>query len=155
MIIWGSRVRYKDIGQGEFYCPKCQARRAYRLRQAARYFTLYFIPIFQTQQLGEVVECQTCKVTFQPAVLQLREGTPRAAKSTDLAKLMNAIPDRLRGGEPLEYVTRDLTAAGIDLTVARGAVNAAAGTPLRKCAQCSLTYVSGISQCKSCGRALT
>jgi hypothetical protein len=68
---------------------------------------------------------------------------------------MRDIPARVRGGDPLEYVVRDLTGAGIDLDVARGAVNGAAGSPIRKCGPCGLTYGSMISQCKSCGRSLT
>lgn len=154
MIIWGSRVRYKDIGQGEFYCPRCRDKRPYKHKQAARYFTLYFIPLFATQQLGEVVECQVCKTAFETSVLQLRGGPPRETKKNDVASLMNAIPDRLRGGDPLEYIVRDLTGAGLDLNIARGAVNGAAGSPIRKCSACSLSYVSTISQCKACGRSL-
>lgn len=154
MIIWGSRIRHKDMGQGEFYCPKCAMQRPYRLRRAARYFTLYFIPIFPMQQLGEFVECQVCHTAFEPGVLQMRAGAPRESAKSDLAALMNSLPDKLRGGQPLEYVTRDLTAAGVDIGVARGAVSAAAGAPLRRCANCGLTYVSTISQCSSCGRLL-
>ncbi len=155
MIIWGSRVRYKDIGQGDFYCPRCRDKRPYKLKQAARYFTLYFIPLFPTQQLGEVVECQTCKTAFESSVLQLRAGpSARETRKGDAASLMNAIPDRLRGGDPLEYIVRDLTGAGVDLDVARAAVSGAAGSPIRRCSACSLSYVSTISQCKSCGRSL-
>jgi len=155
MIIWGSRNRTKDIGQGNFYCPRCRDQRAYIHKQVTRYFTLYFIPLFPVQQLGEMVECQTCKVAFDTTVLLMRGGKAKAeASGADVAAILNAVPDRLRGGEPLEYVTRDLTAAGIELDMARNTVNSAAGKPLRSCSHCGLTYAASISQCSSCGREL-
>jgi zinc-ribbon family len=154
MIIWGSRVRYKDLGEGEFFCPRCQDKRPYKHKKATRYFTLYFIPLIPMGQLGELVECQICKTAYETSVLQLRAGPPRDTKTSDAAALMKAIASRVRGGDPLEYVVRDLTAAGIDLDVARGAVNGAARSPIRKCSTCGLTYGSTISQCQSCGRSL-
>lgn len=157
MIIWGSRVRTKTIGQGNFYCPKCREQRAYLHKQAARYFTLYFIPLFPTQQLGEMIECQTCKVAFETGVLLLRGGEKGKPElnQVDLAKLLNRVPERLRGGDPLEIITRDLTSAGIELDIARQTVNSAATKPLRSCKNCGLTYAGTISTCQSCGRALT
>ncbi len=154
MIIWGSRVRYKNLDQGSFFCPKCHDQRQYVRKQAARYFTLYFIPIFPIQQLGELVECQTCHVAFEPGVLLLRGGPPKPeASAASLAGKLNSVPDQLRGGQPLEYVVRELTAAGIDLDMARTTVNSAAGKPLRHCQHCGLTYAATVSQCSSCGRS--
>ena len=156
MIIWGTRVRYKDLGEGEFFCPRCQMKRPYKHKKATRYFTLYFIPLIPMGQLGELVECQACKTAYETSVLQLRPGPqPSGAKTNDASALMKNIPARVRGGDPLEYIVRDLTAAGLDLDVARGAVGGAAGSPIRKCSSCGLTYGSMISQCKSCGRAVS
>jgi len=159
MIIWGSRVRYKDLDTGEFFCPRCQAKRAYKHKEARRYFTLYFIPIIPMGKLGEMIECQTCKTAYEMGVLQLRQGPAPASAGAkpggDAAALMRNIPARVRGGDPLEYIIRDLTGAGLDLDVARGAVNGAAGSPIRKCSNCGLTYGSMIRQCQSCGRAVS
>lgn len=69
-IIWGWRGREKTIGNGEFYCPDCGAYRGYRLVAVTRWFTLYWIPLFKTKDLGEYVECQSCKSTFNDRVLE-------------------------------------------------------------------------------------
>lgn len=79
MIIWGTKGRIKDIGSGQFLCPKCQAIRMYKHKQAGRYFTLYFIPLFKIKDLGEFIECQTCGGTFKTAVLQLMDKVKAAA----------------------------------------------------------------------------
>jgi hypothetical protein len=75
MIIFGTRGRIKEVGSGEFICPSCRANRQYKRKQAGRYFTLYFIPIFKVKDLGEFVECQTCGGTFKTAVLDLMKTT--------------------------------------------------------------------------------
>jgi len=68
-IVWGFRGRQKEIGQGEFYCPECGDYRAYRLIMVNRWFTLYWIPLFKTKNLGEFVECGKCESTFNERVL--------------------------------------------------------------------------------------
>ncbi len=70
MIIFGTKGRIKEVGSGQFVCPRCRAMRLYKRKHAARYFTLYFIPVFKIKDLGEFVECQTCGGTFQTAVLR-------------------------------------------------------------------------------------
>jgi DNA-directed RNA polymerase subunit M/transcription elongation factor TFIIS len=156
MIIWGSKVRHQKLSEGEFWCPKCQAQRLYYHKMAARYFTLYFIPLFPLQQLGEIVECQTCKVAYQTSVLSM--SRPKAEKqnnvATNLAELINNVPARLKNGDPLDYVIRDLTAAGVDLDIARQTVQSAAGSSLRKCPHCGLVYINEVGTCAECGRTL-
>lgn len=153
MIIWGSRVRYKDLDQGEFNCPRCMGKRPYKRKMATRYFTLYFIPIFPMGKLGELVECQGCKTAYETSVLNVRVNQPRAPKS-DEASMMNVIPQRIAKGDPLEYIVRDLTSGGLDLDVARGAVKGMAGSPIRTCPNCKLTYGHMSSTCQVCGRAV-
>ncbi|WP_341366536.1 TerB family tellurite resistance protein [Yoonia sp. BS5-3] len=70
-IIWGWRGRQREVGAGEFYCPDCRDRRGYRLVAVARWFTLYWIPLFKTKELGQFVECTTCKSTFNERVLEM------------------------------------------------------------------------------------
>ncbi|MBU2981841.1 TerB family tellurite resistance protein [Lentibacter algarum] len=69
-IVWGWRGRQKEIGNGEFYCPDCGDYRGYRLIAVTRWFTLYWIPLFKTKELGEFVECGSCQGTFNEGVLQ-------------------------------------------------------------------------------------
>ena len=70
MFIWGSRSKTHTEGEGEFYCPECQEYRLYEYKKAKQYFTVYFIRTFPTEDLGEFVECSTCKSTFDPKVLE-------------------------------------------------------------------------------------
>lgn len=73
MIIWGWRARDRQIATGIFHCPGCRASGAYTHRQVARYFTLYFIPLFPTATLGEYVRCLRCGGEFKPVVLTLSQ----------------------------------------------------------------------------------
>jgi tellurite resistance protein len=71
MIIWGLRTIFRKIGEGLFHCPAEDMDRAYHLKVAQRFFTLFFIPIIPLKKHGEVVECQGCKAKFDKAVLDL------------------------------------------------------------------------------------
>ena len=156
MIIFGFRARHKKIAEGEFFCPKCQASRRYVHKRAVRSFTLYFIPIFPVQHLGEFIECQTCSATFEMAVLHMgRKPAPmHRAVRQDLGTMMTSIKGRLDGGYPVEYMIRDLTAANLDLGIARGAIEGAIGIPRKVCKKCHLTYSSMAGTCAECGGAL-
>jgi hypothetical protein len=69
MIVYGHRNREIQVASGQFHCPKCDAQRPYVHKRIARYFTLFFIPLFRLRTLGEYVECQVCRRAFKPIVL--------------------------------------------------------------------------------------
>lgn len=69
-IIWGFKGRHKELSQGQFFCPDCGDYRTYRLIMVNRWFTLYWIPLFKTSELGKFVECTSCKSTFNERVLE-------------------------------------------------------------------------------------
>ncbi|HLY26662.1 MAG TPA: zinc-ribbon domain-containing protein [Aggregatilineales bacterium] len=92
MIIWGTKGRIKDVGSGQFLCPSCRAVRMYKHKHAARYFTLYFIPLFKIKDLGEFVECQTCGGTFKTTVLQLMTKAAATPKVT-VERAPGPLPD--------------------------------------------------------------
>jgi tellurite resistance protein len=69
MIIWGSKARTFTESSGNFYCPECDDYKAYESKKVKKYFTLYFIPLFPTSDLGEYIECGKCKSTFKNSVL--------------------------------------------------------------------------------------
>lgn len=69
MIIWGSKAQERRIGTGTFFCPRCAARSPYTQLRVARYFTLYFIPLFPTATLGQYVQCGRCGIQLPEAVL--------------------------------------------------------------------------------------
>src|SRR5207249_10546085 len=69
MIIWGSTTKEIEIGAGHFHCPACNGQRLYRHFRRAAYFTLYFIPLWETNNLGEVIQCFACKRQFKREIL--------------------------------------------------------------------------------------
>jgi transcription elongation factor Elf1 len=76
MIIWGWKTRTKTVCTGNFHCPSCERQQSYTLIKLARWFTLYFIPLFKTKDLGEYVECGGCKETYKTRVLGYQPATP-------------------------------------------------------------------------------
>ncbi len=150
MIIFGTRAKTQVLGEGEFTCPQCRVRRRYQRKQARPYFALYFIPIFPVGKGLEFVECQTCGRAFEPAVLTYKLPEPKP----DLAFVLNTIGERLANGAPIDFVIRDLTAAGLDFDVARAIVEAQATPDRQQCPACGLTYTAGVRTCTSCGGAL-
>lgn len=72
MIIFGTRGVNSTIKDGEFLCPQCATTKPYKHKKVTRFFTLYFIPLIPMGQVGEFVECQTCKGTFVPRVLDYK-----------------------------------------------------------------------------------
>lgn len=69
MIIWGSKAKQKEVATGDFYCPQCRQASSYAHIRVSRYFTLYFIPLFATETLGEAVLCRSCGSDFNMSVL--------------------------------------------------------------------------------------
>jgi len=143
MIIWGWKSRNRELSSGEFHCPGCDAPREYRHFRVARYFTLYFIPLFPYRTLGEYVECQRCRRAYNETVLEHRpeaEAVPgRAAVRRDL-----------ESGTPLEVARRKLVYAGMDKREAEGLVVSAAGEARWACEACRLSYVDAVVRCSNC-----
>ncbi|MES2598487.1 MAG: zinc-ribbon domain-containing protein [Verrucomicrobiota bacterium] len=79
MIIWGSKAKQKEIASGEFYCPQCRQHSAYAHLRVSRYFTLYFIPLFPMETLGEGVCCRSCAGEFNMSVLSFTPEQIEAA----------------------------------------------------------------------------
>ncbi len=69
MIIFGTRGVTSTKETGPFNCPSCGDQRAYSRRSVRRFFTLYFIPVIPLDQVGEYIECLTCKQQFGEEVL--------------------------------------------------------------------------------------
>lgn len=67
MFIWDPKA--KELFQPQFYCPKCNDVRPYQAKQVAKDFAFCFIPLFETENRGQCIECQVCKSGFDPKVL--------------------------------------------------------------------------------------
>ena len=64
-IIFGTRTREKVTGARQFYCSKCGTKRDGKQKRLGKWFTLFFIPIFQYEKLGEFVECDVCHRAYK------------------------------------------------------------------------------------------
>jgi hypothetical protein len=144
MIIFGSRVREKEIASGQFNCPNCKTTRPYKQIKISKYFALYFIPLFKTSDLGEYVECQECHNKYKPDVLNYHEPSP-------LDRIMASIKVEVDGGLPLHMARQKLIDANVDPLTATKVVDAALGDHPVTCPKCGFIYKNTIRSCTNCG----
>ncbi|PQO26297.1 zinc-ribbon domain-containing protein [Blastopirellula marina] len=71
MIIWGSTGRDTNCGHGDFFCPGCRNDSGYAHQRVQRYFTLYFIPLFPINTVGEYLQCHTCGSQYDVKLLEV------------------------------------------------------------------------------------
>lgn len=93
-IIWGSKGVTSNVANGDFHCPNCGTS-PYTHKRVQRYFTLYWIPLFPLNTLGEYVECELCAQGYDPEILAYdpSEGMQVFFSQLDLAarRLMAAM----------------------------------------------------------------
>lgn len=93
IIFWGSKAKEKTLGSSIFFCPGCRLDATYHHRRVSRYFTLYFIPLFAMETLGEYVQCHACGAQFNTSVLQFsREQILSALEPWTCANCNNRNP---------------------------------------------------------------
>lgn len=88
MIIFGTRGVKSTMKEGKFNCPQCETDRHFKHKKVTRFFTLYFIPLIPLGKVGEFVECQACKGTFIPKILDYNKD---AASDQFLAQYEKAM----------------------------------------------------------------
>ena len=97
MLIWGSKGKEKELSRGQFFCPKCNDERLYVQKKVSKMFTLYFIPLFETKNLGEFVECQSCRSGFDPKILEAsNQGLFKIVAATRYDLLHGTSPEAIR-----------------------------------------------------------
>lgn len=69
IIVWGFKVRYSDLRKVHFACPRCGVDQDGTVRQARRWFTLFWIPLVALKDVGHFVLCQMCSGKFDCRVL--------------------------------------------------------------------------------------
>jgi len=147
MIIWGWKGREILQNKGRFYCPQCQCEQEYKRMRVSTYFTLYFVPLFETRHHGDFVQCGGCNAQFSTEVLQYKPPT-------NLDRLAHATRCDLEMGTPFEMVRRKLLNAGMAPDDARNLITVMAGEDHETCPACGFTYLSGVEQCCGCGGRL-
>jgi predicted RNA-binding Zn-ribbon protein involved in translation (DUF1610 family) len=147
-IIWGSRGLTSTLGEGEFFCPQCNADKVpYAHRAVRSWLTLYFIPIFPISGATSYIECRSCKGAFKEEVLELRP-------MTEAEKIANEIFEDLHRGSSVQDVRGYLDASGVDEHIAHGFLEKIIeGQGLWTCAECGNQYLSSVKQCRACASA--
>jgi len=84
-IIFGIRGIKIKKDEGQFECPQCEVTRPYKFKKVIRFFTLYFIPLIPLGKIGEYVECQACRNTFIPRVLDHSSGSEKFMAEYEIA----------------------------------------------------------------------
>lgn len=147
MIIWGSTGREIEKQSGQFHCPQCDSEENYKQLRVATYFTLYFIPLFETAHHGDYVQCRRCKGQFNPAVLEYKPPSPAE-------RMLHSIRIDLENGTPVEMARTKLLNAGVEQDVANKLVEVAAGEKQTRCGTCNITFIEGVARCSVCGSSL-
>lgn len=99
-LFFGSRSVRTRLGEGEFDCPRCRARRRYQLLRAQQHAHLYWVPLLKLGQPQEYVECQSCRVAFEPGVLRGVDTPDADLRGAIATALTSAIAALLRADEP-------------------------------------------------------
>jgi uncharacterized tellurite resistance protein B-like protein len=71
MILIGTMNLTRTRDRGNFYCPTCRLSQTYRLRARRPWLTLYFIPTVPVGGIELFVQCDQCRSTWDPTVLEM------------------------------------------------------------------------------------
>lgn len=69
MLIFGTYVIHRTLGEGHVMCPQCMGVTAYRVRRGRWFFHILFIPLIPMRRTPAHVECLTCRSKFALGVL--------------------------------------------------------------------------------------
>ncbi len=84
IVIFGTRWHFRSVPDGWtglLECPDCEQPQYFQEKHAFKAFTLYWFPLFRTEDGGHLVECRSCQGKFD-------------------------VPEEIRGGEPPEVLAR-------------------------------------------------
>ncbi len=149
IIIFGTKVRYKTLSTGQFYCPHCNAKRNYELREARSWFAMYFVPVFPLGRAGELVTCLTCGMNFQTDVLSIP-----VPSNAPLDRFVHDTQADLNTGTPIEMARQKLINTGLSRDLIEQVITQAAGPDRKRCPVDHLTYRPTAQYCAQCGAPL-
>lgn len=97
-LVWGSRWKYEAVPGGmrvEKRCPECDRTGVFVEVKPTRYFTLYWLPLFELERKRTVLECPFCKSCFY-----IKEDDYRAAKKDEGSFRDEPFSDHASGHRP-------------------------------------------------------
>lgn len=80
MILIGTMNLTTTRERGNFYCPTCAVNEPYRLRARRPWLTLYFIPTVPVGAAELFVQCDQCRSTWDPSVLDMDQQSHEQAQ---------------------------------------------------------------------------
>jgi hypothetical protein len=152
MIIWGSKGKEKVLANGQFFCPRCGGLRPYSHKRISKYFTLYFIPLFETQNLGEYIECQTCFTPFRVEVLKYSQSVQQDRR--DKVELINKLTEELEAGLSIQDLIAAIKTRGVSEDIAAAMLYEITKGNFKVCDACGAFYISTLMHCSRCGSLL-
>ena len=151
-IIFGSRGREVDEETGQFNCPNCctvqniksdEKQQKYTQVKMARYFTLFFIPIFSFQTLGRYIRCNHCHSEYNENVLNY---VPPSLEE----EIGNDVEQELKSGTPISMMINKLKTQGLDQKQATRLVDQVVSGNIVTCQHCKMEFLKGVEKCSLC-----
>lgn len=151
-IIFGSRGREVDEETGQFNCPNCctvqniksdEKQQKYTQVKMARYFTLFFIPIFSFQTLGRYIRCNHCHSEYNENVLNY---VPPSLEE----EIGNDVEQELKSGTPISMMINKLKTQGLDQEQATRLVDQVVSGNIVTCQHCKMEFLKGVEKCSLC-----
>ncbi len=93
LVVAGSRVCYRTVGQGVFHCERCGGDRPYRQRAGRRWAHVLGIPVLALGATGEHLRCEVCRTCYRvdllavPTAEQMQVALLAATRASVLALL--------------------------------------------------------------------
>lgn len=96
LLIWGFRRRVIAAGHATYHCPVCKRVQTFALKQIARYFTLFFIPIVRSGAAVEYAVCLGCSKALRRDVVEAAQpvASGNVASSQERPALGQQLPAR-------------------------------------------------------------
>jgi hypothetical protein len=143
MAEFGWRVWQEVAASGRFHCPRCNTLRYYQQKCIVKRPVWHVLLLFKEQLIDEFVECQACRQTFQPEVLQYNP-----ALATD--RLMLSIKYALESGTPAQVLQDELVSSGMNAAGAARLVDSASDGQRKSCSNCGAEQAGGLLRCRQC-----
>ena len=148
VLLLGSRGREVSAGTGEFYCPACGDMRPYKRKRIGRYFTVYFIPVFQIEKLAEWLQCEVCQKVFPIEVLQ-------HAPPPNPQRILEEVKKDLTAGMSVQQTQIKLRNSGLRPDLMYKVIEVVIGDQRVTCPNCKYEFLAGATFCGNCGTKLS
>jgi hypothetical protein len=118
-IVFGFKVLWKTISGGRFICPTERTEQSYFQQRGKRWFTIFFVvPVIPLKDVGEVVQCSSCKQRFTMSVLDHPDVNPQMAAQPGMQAGQPGQPAMVRPPAIDPAVTIDLSARALRVCLA-------------------------------------